>query len=265
MTEQETQEEQKALVPTEAVVEKEEPKEEQPVGDVFVIARSQEEMIKANQTLILWAEGKLKQKREELTELSANLELAKKNKWRTTPFKNNVNGALKRVQFYEKLKAALEEGYCIVPDMDIDVFAIRTTKKTPKGNYSSTEYGTPWVKNQESENPPINEGRFVSVRGEEAHDTHTFKDKDGKDRTRKEAYAIDFQEVDFPFKLAKPGVLTAAGEALKSRIFDEVGILPRRRVRGDPMIIGRINYQHGSGRRKSINFVIAWFIDTKDL
>lgn len=46
-------------------------------------------------------------------------------------------------------------------------------------------------------------------------------------------------------------------------IFDEIGVLPERRGKGDPMIIGSIVYRHGVQRR--VSFVIAWWLRESDL
>ena len=77
-------------------------------------------------------------------------------------------------------------------------------------------------------------------------------------------WADEFQDVGFPFTMAKPQILDATGKAMARKIFDEVGILPRRRAKGDPMVVGRIIYKGSGYDEKSISFLITWFVDTKD-
>jgi len=70
--------------------------------------------------------------------------------------------------------------------------------------------------------------------------------------------AVAFDDVDFPFKFAKPQILEKTSQAMKLLAFDDIGIIPRRRIkRGDPMVIGRV----WKGNTP-VSFLITWFVDT---
>ena len=241
------------------------------VEEIFVAARTPQEMNVAQQKLIAWADGKIGKLKEEVKAAEVNLELAKKRKWATAPFKRIVAVAQKKVEFYEKVQAALQAGYTIIPDMPMDIFAIRTTKKNPKKNVDSgsTQFGNRlFVMDQQTNSPPLGEGKFVSNRAIEEEHTWTGKDKDQKPIPMALKKAVEFDpEIDFPFRMAKPVVLNDTAKALSQKFFDQIGVAPstrRERRPGDPMVIGRILYKQGY-HEKAVAFLISWFIDSKDL
>lgn len=232
-------------------------------GELFVFARDPAEMTKAQDAMIAWAERRLTQKRVELKDFEENFNIAKKNKWRHTTLEAAVVRARKKVVFYEKVRDALKAGYYIIPDMDIDVFALRTTAKHPRQNRTSSRWN-PSPKNQVTNSPPSGEGQYVSPnRGHFEENQHEQTEKDGSKSIIKTAWWEDFAEPDFPFTFAKPEILKATAAAMKTKIFDEMGILPRR-PGTDPMVIGRITFREGYNR-KSINFLVSWFLDTTDI
>jgi hypothetical protein len=251
--------EETAIVPAEAapIVKEETP------DDLFVFARNPQEMGQEQARMVAWATKRLELKKEEVDEAKANLAIAKKRKWKTSTFQAIVSKAEKKYEFYEKMKKALEEGYYIIPDMDVQLFAVRTTRKNPKRNDHYGNWGTP--KDQESSRPPAGEGRYVDVQAFTDSKDQLVKHDVGKNpEYRRQTWATEFdEEVDFPFKMAKPSVLNAAAAAMGLKVFDEIGILPRTRG-ADPMIVGRVTYKEGYNTKR-INFLIAWFIDTKEL
>lgn len=232
-------------------------------GELFVFARDPAEMTKAQDAMVAWAERKLETKKTELRDFEQNLTIATKNKWRISTLKAAVERARKKVTFYEKVRDALKEGYYIIPDMDVEVFALRTTAKNPRQNRISGRWN-PAPKNQLTNSPPSGEGQYVSPnRGYFEQNQHEETRKDGTKDTITTKWWEGFAEPDFPFTMAKPQILEATAEAMKKKIFDEMGVLPRTRG-GDPMVIGRITYREGYNR-KSINFLVAWFLDSGDL
>lgn len=240
--------------------------------NIFVAASTLEEMNAAQQKLIIWAGKKIEKLKDELKAAEVNLDIAKKRKWATDPFKRTVALATKKAEYYEKIRAALEAGYTIIPNMPMDIFAIRTTAKNPRKNLAraSTTYGgTAHVNDQVSNNPPLNEGKFVSPQAFTDSHQYESKDREGKPVPMEKAWATEFDEViDFPFKMARPSVLNATAKALTQKFFDELGSAPARQQsrRGDPMVIGRIFYGgKNPWQQKGISFLISWFIDSKDL
>ena len=231
--------------------------------DLFVFAKQPAEMAEAQAKLLAWAERKLADQRQDHADLCENFAIATKNKWRSDVLKRHAAKALKKVKFYEKLRDAIAAGYCIVPAMDIEVFAIRTTRKRPKQNWRISEYSVPIVPVQESNVSASGEGEFVSSEVAVKVRISQSENAKGQPVTVRTSWADAFLEVDFPFVLAKPQVLEATAQAIQEKIFDAIGILPNR-GRGDPMVIGRIEYKHGY-QSKRVDFVIAWFIDTREL
>jgi hypothetical protein len=239
-----------------------------PTKDIIVVASNPQQMQTAQKSLVEHFKNRVTQSKAELATAIENTEQARKSKWRVAPFEAMINKAEKNVQFYEKMVAALEAGYVIVPNFDdIDIFAIRTTRRKPKENVARGGKG--WVQvpdAQISNRPALGEGRYV--------DADTRNEEWDKDVTRageteksivRFSKAIDFNEVDFPFKVVKPEILEKTRQAMKLLAFDDIGVLPsRRRKRGDPMVIGRIWTKNGNHRRM-VSFLITWFVNTADI
>jgi hypothetical protein len=229
--------------------------------NLVVVARNPGEMQVAQDQLISWAAAKIEEKKAEYAELQENYEIAVKNKWRSSTLKKNAGAALKRIEFYEKIHAALQEGYCIVPNMDLDVFAIRTTRKKPRRHESNARWGN---RTQETSRPQLGDGRYVDADPVQYQRQYEVKNKEGALEKRTAFWADEFQEVGFPFSMAKPQILDATAKAMAKKVFDDIGVLPRRtRGRGDPMVIGRVVYGSGYNQR-AVSFLISWFVDTKD-
>lgn len=247
-----------------------ETKDESPalVRDVVVVASNPQQMQVAQQNLIDNFSAKLGTLRAELKDAEENVRIAKERKWKRGPFETQVNKIADRIIFYEKVKGALEAGYVIIPNFeDLDIFAIRTTRKKPKGNVASG--GSGWVQTpdrQVSNRPALGDGRYVNADTINKVWTAETTPAGAAQRTfRQMATAVGFDSIEFPFHLAKPQILESTAKAMKVLAFDDIGVSPGRKIRrGDPMIIGRI--MHGTSHsRKIVSFLITWFVDTKDI
>lgn len=236
---------------------------------IVVVAKDAKEMGVAQKQLIVWVDAKMTELKIELKEAEDNLALFTKNKWRTSSSKTAVSKAKKLFEYYEKMKAALEAGYVIIPNMPdqaYDVFAVRTTAKNPRGNHTKERWGS--VKDQATTSPPVGEGRYVSPDAVENQESIVLKHETGKNpEMGLLRWAEEFQDIAFPFKMAKPQVIEETALAMKLNIFDELVASPkfrRSKVKGDPMVMGRIMIKHGF-HVKAVTFLITWFVDTKDL
>lgn len=230
--------------------------------ELFVFARNQVEMEREQNRLVAWAENKVLEVVRERDDLQRNLDIAVQAGWSTAAIRRAIARAQKRIIFYDKIKAALEAGFQIVPDMDIEVFAVRTDKKKPAKNTRETTWG--WNRGPGDQKPSgaeKGEGHYVSPGAVYEEDQKLIED--GK-KTLVTTWATEFRDVDFPFALARVEVLDATKRAMASKIFDDLGVLPRRRRNADPMVIGRVSYRHNR-EEKSLSFVVAWFLDTSDL
>jgi hypothetical protein len=236
-------------------------------GDLIAFARSQEELHQSQEQLIAWSANKLKEARQHLGHMGANLEQAKQYSWALAGFRSAVIVARKQCDFYEKLHAAFSAGYCVVPDFPIDVFAVRTKRGAPEhqSHDSNYEWGDSVDRHQHGAALPIGKGDYVSDEPVVLRKTLQGKDKAGEPVTVYRRWAQEFKDVDFPIKTAAITVLDATGRAMAAKIFDEIGILPeRKKPKTDPMVIGRIQFKHGS-RERTVSFVIAWFLRESDL
>lgn len=234
-----------------------------------VFARNPQEMNVAQAQLVRWSASKIADVQGEVADLKENTEIAVRNGWRSTTLKRQLSRAEARLRFYEKVKAALDAGYCIVPGFPIDVFAIRTDKGEPAGRASHIDtppLRAPSLNDQQSESPPLGAGDYVSPQATTMESRRPAETTAGhQQRTEITVWADAFREVDFPFTFAQPAVLQATEQAMAARIFDELGVSPtrQRRAAGDPMVIGRI-YAPGGERwqreSRSVSFVVAWFL-----
>jgi hypothetical protein len=227
--------------------------------DIVVLARDPNEMAEAQQGLIAWMDRRITSLKVELSEAEENLATAARMKHRKEPWMRVVSRVKKRMVYYEKAKAALEEGFCIIPDMPMEVIAVRTNRSKPNSRRIRGNVGS--IPDVNSAQIPAGEGEYVSPRPE----VDVWNDSEGKLVSR----ARGFQEVDFPFKVVKPQILKGMEEALKRKLFDEIGIvtgMPRTAYSPsvDPILVGRIKQREGYNERM-MTFLIAWWIDTRSL
>lgn len=245
-------------------------------NDIVVLARNPSEMTAAQGALISWADRRIALLKQEVVTAQENLDIAKKNKWKTSGWVAALSRATQRVEFYEKVKAALEAGYCIMPDLPAQTIAVRTDKRRPPSKVvkSSTHYGQ-HVPEVQTSSPALGEGRYVDPRPETVTWDETTKNAQGVDVTRYFAEATQFNEqFDFPMRLVRPEILEDTSRAMLLKIFDEIGILPTARSgmsplpatlsHNDPVVVGRIVRKQGY-KRHVINFLIAWWVDSRNL
>lgn len=232
--------------------------------DFTVIAHSPKEMEAAQRSLILWAARKIQALKGEVETAQEQLRLHKEKKWNTAGWQSQILKQERRAEFYRKIKMALEAGYYIVPPFPMDVFAIRTKAKTPKAMDSTHSHNH----DQLPQVLPVGAGRYVNPTP--TLDSYVEDEKHGDKMVAvKHYYATDFQDVDFPFKLARAEIREATDRAMGLGIFDTMGALPRTRS-PDPIICGQIlvpnrtlyrTYQHNT----AVNFFVTWWLDTKTL
>lgn len=254
--------------------------EPEQVDDICVVARNPREMMAAQSRLIGWAMRKFSEAKQDHEELAANFDIAVKNKWRSDTLKRQSEKALKRSEFYEKILGALEAGYVIVPNLPIDVFAIRTERIKPKRNERAST--TAWESNvndpaeQVSEMPPIGAGTYANPDAKiriSKYPAPTKPDQNQQYHITK--WASAFKDVEFPFATARPEILDDTARAMALRLFDDIGVSPSTKtarlatrlpeVKGDPMVVGRVLYRKNNYRFHAVSFLIAWWVNTREL
>lgn len=233
-------------------------------GEITVIARYPYQMESCRVALVEWCERKIASVKAEADDLQENVEIARKNKWGMAALQRAAKKATDRVEYYLKLKAALDAGYCIVPNFPVQMFAIRTGRKTPDRGTTSRWSET---HEQKAQALPVGEGEYKNPAPVVMQNEYQVKNAKGELVTEKQYWASMFRdELDFPFATAKPEILTATARALADKIFDEIGVLPGKNKKEDPIIVGRIRDPRSvPGYPKFTTFLIAWFIDTRDL
>jgi len=241
-----------------------------PFPETTVIATNRPQMEAAQDTLIKCAIARRQELRLKLDELEQNLVIAKKNKLKLTTLQGELYKVKRRITFYEKLQNAFEAGFVLIPDMGVDVFAIRTSKARPKQAWTSHtkaySFDNVWLDDQVPDQSPVGEGEYRDPTALKMQSARPKEDvgKDGKPTYTMEAWNDDWkEEITFPFLLAKPQIVDLTTRAMALKIFDDLGVLPSN-TKADPMVIGRIHLKEGYASR-TLNFLVAWFVDTKTL
>lgn len=238
-------------------------------GELELTATTPLEMSEANGALIAWCDSKIVAMQREASELAENLAIAIKSKWKTDTLRKHAGLALKRVTFYEKLKAALEAGYYIVPNFPINLFAIRTARETPlaKTYIATWKSGGDFI--QTPNLLPVGEGHYKDpVPYVHESESKEVDPKTGKEVTKYMKWASAFdEEITFPIEMAKPSIMEAVSRAMALKIFDQLGILLPSAAKADPLIVGEILDPRPASRRarKRIAFIIAWHLNVREL
>lgn len=219
------------------------------IDDIALTATLPSEMVDAQRQLISWCEDKITVISEEAKELLEAHDRAKKMKWKWMPLYNLHQKALKRLQYYEKIKIALEAGFYIIPNFPIDLFAIRTKKDTLKiTHFNGKEQPAQELKEGEG----VYKNPFPLLR--------YTQEKDSEGRTEYKSYPLSWKDIEFPITMAKPQIMDATSRAMALKCFDQIGIMPAKRNE-DPVIIGQIFRKVGY-QTKITSFMIAWHLDT---
>lgn len=222
--------------------------------DIELTATLPIEMVNSQQQLITWCDMKLHVLKFENNELEEATAHAKKMKWKFSTLQIQYNRSLKHIQYYEKVKNALMEGYYIVPNFPIQMFAIKTTKKYPTG-HSWSYWGNLDQKEQEL---GIGKGDYKNPA---PIITRKNGEYDGSKEIKKaECWTNGWDEFEFPITMARPKIMEATSRAMALKIFDRIGIMPATRNE-DPVIIGQVVRKNGY-TEKVVSFMIAWHLNT---
>lgn len=218
-----------------------------------LVALSPTDLAPAQASLISWCDSRITKWNAELAEATESYEHAISHKWKASPFQRSMNKAASKIRFYDKIKAAIEAGYLIVPNFPIEVFAIRTKAKSPRWQEDSTAKWQTFP--QQPQRLAIGAGEFQNPIP--AKDSYADKDDKGRDITK--YFPTDLtEELEIPLHLVKPEILRAVDKARAMKVFDQMGISTDRR--GDPLILGQI-VDGPSWSSKRVTFFVAWFVD----
>jgi len=225
--------------------------------DTTLVALSPADMVPAQAELIAWCDRKVQTLTDEADELDLHQQLAVANGWKTSVVTAAQNRTARRIRFYEKVKAALQAGYLLVPDMPIDVLAVRVDRvKQPEStvSYRHSHFAA------KPQDLPVGAGRYVDETLKHRDESYTITEN-GKEVNKTLLVSDDYDEVDFPVRAIKPIVLEATARAMALKIFDRIGNVMN--TGADPIMLGQIidpRRQH-----RYATFFIAWWVDTRTL
>lgn len=217
--------------------------------------------------LMDWCTQKMRALGQEYTELLTNLKLARHAKWHSAGVRNAVTRTKKRIQYYQKIRAAVRAGFLVVPNFPIEIFAVRVESQGPKAIEASP--GDASVAHAEV--LPVGSGRYVDDAQLTYDNSREEKRPDGTKYTVRRAIPYAYSDdIDFPLIAMKPAVVDATQRAMAKRIFDRIGIVNGRTDgrgrRGDPIVVGQIiDPRSTRWNDRRVTFFIAWWLDTKDL
>jgi len=234
------------------------------------VAVNATEMKAANEGIKTFLRNKLAAVQCEIDEAQAALDSATKHKWKTSTFKNIMLRRKQEHLYYSKLLAACEAGFTIIPNMEVDVFAIRVKRDKPAHkvvqNIRTSSYSDPWINDESEQRLPVGEGRYESPTQTVEVDKSEGVNAKGE-KTFVTTWIPDgFAQLDFPLSVAHPVVMDATARAMAMKIFDRIAVVPKTRSagRGDPIVVGQITRKHGY-TTKTASFLIAWYLDPRTL
>lgn len=235
---------------------------EEPIFDAELAAFSPLELTSQQGKIAAFVAAKIDELKAQIVELESELKIAVDSGWRTGGWDLQIRLAEKRVEYYTKMRTALEAGYMIIPAMDADVIAVRTTRRKPAAKVVKNMWNVPSV---ESNAPPIGTGNYVSPLPLVHTENVNELGRDQKPVLKKYLHACDFSAVDFPMDVAKPVVMSATARAMQLKVFDEIGVVrdKRQSKRNDPFLVGRIIDPRKG--RSGVGFFIGWFLDLRSL
>lgn len=228
------------------------------MNDIQLTATLPSEMVQSQQVLVDWMTKKIELVSIEAQELQEAYEHAKKQSWKYKVLQRHANLAAKRVQYYVKIKAALEAGFYIVPNFPVELFAVRTERDRPLKMLDTSNWGR---KQQGPSEAVIGEGEYKNP--QPVIMERTWTGGDGKEHI--EYWADEWQGIEFPITMAKPRIMEVTAEAMSKKIFDQIGIMPGVKKDEDPVIIGQIVHKISQYSRRTVSFMLAWHLNTNVL
>lgn len=220
-----------------------------------LVALSPADMPATQAFLSEWCVRKIAELEAERADHETNLELATEHGWKHRSVESVLNRLAKRIDYYRKVKAAVDEGYVIVPNFPITVFAVRVDReKQPEKVHDSRWSGFRATPQQ----LPAGEGRYVDDRVQ-YRDESFDETVDGKTKHVQRYVTDEYDEVDFPVTVVKPAVMAATARAMAMKVFDQMGIVQNVAAGRDPIVVGQLLDPRGNGR--CVTFFVAWWLD----
>ena len=99
-----------------------------------LIALSPAEVPIAQTNLVGWCQRKIIDLGRELRSARQNLTIAKDAGWKRTQWVGLINRTRQRMIYFAKIKTAVQAGYLVVPNFDVEVMAVRVDRAKPPEN-----------------------------------------------------------------------------------------------------------------------------------
>lgn len=223
-----------------------------------LVALNPGELQEAQGGLVAWIDSRLGDIGPDIEEAAKALQAATEAGINTKALQRALVRLQKRKRYLGKLKAALQAGYLMIPNLPLDLIAVRTDQQNPR-----QETGSRWDQFTQS-GRVLEQGTGRYVNPLPLRSSYVEKDAQGKDV--RHYFPSSFDEVvDLPLEVARPEVIERTRAALAARLFDQIGVCRdwRDGVRGDPIVCGRILDSSNPGR--AMTFFVAWTVDTRAL
>lgn len=246
------------------------------------------EMQAAQGDLKAWLEQKLTVIERDIVEANAALNEAKRNGWATAALTSARNRAIDDETFYNKILIAVEAGHTIIPDFPIQVFAVRRHEDDPRetNTFLNLVSGrdTYIGGTVEADCAPAGAGEYRNPQRETWDQVQENKAPGAQERkepryyTRVTRTGRPVGPISFPSMTARSPIMRATSEAMKEKVFDQVGVChptvavaASRQVQsgaaraGDPLVIGQILHKRVGSKQKVVSFIIAWYLNLDEL
>ena len=223
-----------------------------------LVATTRPALVEAHNDLKAWITRRREGIAVEIVEVEQAVETAQTRQWALKPLENHLGRLRKHLTFLEKVSGAIEAGYAIVPNFDLQRLAVRTDKAYPEqaAVMRRPEVGATRL--------PAGQGNYVAAEPE--FEEWAVK-KEGQTYPVTMFRATEHAPIAVPFVLAKKEMAEALERALEEKIFDEIGIVrDARSYRGDPVLVGRI--RHPKATRwtiRGVSFFIGWWFEPRTL
>jgi hypothetical protein len=227
--------------------------------DLTLVALSPTDIPAAQAEIAEWCRRKIHELQVQRSDFIDNARIAAEHQWQFRSLEAAAKRCERTISYYEKIAAAVSEGFLIVPNFDVEVIAVRTDRRKPNRNEPHEA---------RARLLPVGEGRYVDDKPHIRTEAYQATDYQNKPVTRTRDLATRFDEnLDFPVLAVKPIVMEATARAMAFKIFDRIGVVTGKRE--DPVVVGQIidprhpyRYQ---GRPKVVTFFVAWWLDSRTL
>lgn len=223
------------------------------MNNITVVAENTMQLQEANNQLIEFFKGKMTGLEKDAKEIGDSIVESLNAGFDTKKLKGQQTKLRNKLVYYDKIINALQRGYTIIPAVWQGISIAVKTDSVNVPNKNSNYRGSSEL-NMKAKRLPVGEGRYVCPETIVGHDTYCDGDKE-----KNLYFPIEIkEEIELPISLAKPQLIAATKSAMQHKVFDAIQVVDHG---GDPMVIGVIN---GQGY-KQVCFLIAWWLDTKDI